>query len=46
MMKIFASCLQVLGVIAIVAGAALIFVPAAFVLGGAGLILIGLALGK
>jgi hypothetical protein len=46
MMKIFASCLQVLGVIAIVAGAALIFVPAAFILGGAGLILIGLALGK
>jgi hypothetical protein len=46
MMKIFASCLQVLGVIAIVAGASLIYLPAAFVLGGAGLILIGLALGK
>jgi hypothetical protein len=46
MLKILASCLQVLGVIGIAAGAAMIFLPAGVIIAGAGLILIGLALGK
>lgn len=45
-MKILGSILQLAAVVAIVAGVALLSVPVAFIVGGVGLLLIGLAVSK
>ena len=44
--KLAGSIIQMCGVAAIVVGASLIYLPAGIILGGAGLLLIGLAVSK